>query len=114
MDLLQQLMKFLRNGLTAIFDFVQLIWTWSVKEIAKVPWDRIDTLAWWQIVILVVAGCAILYLLYRVLFELIDAGQKALGAIVTLLSVVAKTLPPVLLAGLTAAGAAWVLNNVHF
>jgi len=114
MQLLNQLLQFLKQGLTAIFNFVQLVWTWSVDQILKVPWDQVDTFPWWKILIMAVAGIAILYLAYRAIVELLDAGQKALGAIATLLGVVVKTLPPVLLAGLTAAVCAWVLNNVNF
>jgi hypothetical protein len=114
MQILNQLLRFLQDGLAAIFKFVHTVWTWSTKEILDVPWDQISSFPWWKDIILVIVGGAIVYLLYKAVMELLDAGQKALGAIATLLSVVVKTLPPILLAGLAAAVGAWVLNNVNF
>ena len=38
-----QLLKFLHEGISAIFRFVELIWTWSVDQIsrlASVPWQQ--------------------------------------------------------------------------
>jgi hypothetical protein len=44
----------------------------------------------------------------------LEAGEKALSAFATLLTVFVKTLPPILLAGFAAAAGAWVVNNVNF
>src|SRR5258708_36315010 len=38
-----QLLKFLQQGIAAIFHFIELIWTWSVDQISKlvaVPWPE--------------------------------------------------------------------------
>jgi hypothetical protein len=51
---------------------------------------------------------------YKAIRELLEAGQKALAAVATLLSVLIKTLPPAILAGLAAAAGAWAVNNVNF
>jgi hypothetical protein len=114
MELLNQVLQFLQQGLAAIFKFIHLVWSWSVNEISHVPWDRISTFPWWKDVILVLLAAGIIYLLYRALLEVVEAAHKVLSAIATLLSVLVKTLPPILLAGLAAAGGAWVLNNVNF
>ncbi len=42
-EVFDQLLKFLQQGISAIFRFVELIWTWSVDQISKlmaVPWKR--------------------------------------------------------------------------
>ncbi len=114
MQFLDQLLRFLQQGLAAIFNFVRIIWKWSIEQIFAVPWGQLGTLPLWKIVILVAAGCAIIYFLYRAGSELLDAGQKALSAFATLLSVLVKTLPPILLAGLSAAGGAYLINHVNF
>jgi len=38
-----QLLKFLQQGIAAIFHFVEPIWTWSVDQISRlmaVPWQQ--------------------------------------------------------------------------
>ena len=43
-----QLLKFLQQGIAAIFHFIELIWTWSVDQISKlvaVPWPEWPLLA---------------------------------------------------------------------
>ncbi len=114
MQFLNQLLQFLQQGLAAIFRFVQTIWQWSVTQILAVPWERIGDLPIWKIALLVVIGAAVIYFLYRAARELLDAGEKALSAFATLLTVFVRTLPPMLLAGVAAAVGAWVINHVNF
>src|SRR5712672_2359181 len=69
-----QLLKFLQQGIAAIFHFVELIWTWSVDQTSKlmaVPWQ--DWPLWKQI-LLVLILVAVLGALYRVGMELLEAG----------------------------------------
>jgi hypothetical protein len=61
-----------------------------------------------------VTGAAVVYFLYRAGRQLLEAGEKALSAFVTLLTVFVRTLPPILLAGAAAAAGAWVVNHVNF
>jgi hypothetical protein len=60
----------------------------------------------------VIGGVA--YALYRVIVELWQAGERILAAFATLLGVLVRTLPMVLIAGLIALSGVWVLNNVDF
>jgi hypothetical protein len=53
------------------------------------------------------------YFLFRAARELFAAGEKAFSAFLTLLTVFAKTVPPILIAGLAAAAGAWVVNHVQ-
>ncbi len=114
MQFLDQLLNFLRTGLSAIFRFVETIWRWSVQQIFGVPWNALGDLPLWKQLLLVVVAGVVLYFLYKAIKELLEAGEKALAAFATLLTVFVKTLPPILLAGIAAAAGAWVVNNVTF
>lgn len=114
MQILNQLLLFLKQAISAIFNFIQTIWQWSVKQILAVPWHQLGSLPWWKVVILAVTAAVVAYLLYRAGKELLDAGEKALSAFVTLLTVFVRTLPPILLAGGAAAAGAWVINHINF
>jgi hypothetical protein len=113
MQFLNQLISFLQQGIAAIFRFIRSIWGWSEAQIRSVPWENLSTLPLWKIVLLILVAGVIIYLLYKSLRELVEAGQKALAAFATLLSVFVQTLVPVLLAGITAALGAWIVNNVN-
>jgi hypothetical protein len=62
----------------------------------------------------VICGAVVVFLVYRAARELLAAGEKALSAFVTLLTVFVRTLPPILLAGAAAAAGAWAVNHVNF
>jgi hypothetical protein len=113
MQIINQLLQFLKQAISAIFNFIQTIWHWSVAQILAVPWQQLGNLPWWKVIILVVTGIVVFYLLYRAGRELLEAGEKALAALATLLAVFVRTLPPVLLAGAAAAAGAWVINHVN-
>ena len=107
-----QLLLFLQQGISAIFKFVQLIWTWSVGQIdalTQVPWQSWPL--WKQVLLIVVIG-AVAWALYKAANELWDAAERILAAFAALLGVLVRTLPSVIVAGLIALGGAWVLNNV--
>lgn len=112
MQFVDQLLDLLRQGLAAIFSFIDAIWRWAAAQISGVPWSEFGLLMLWQQVLLVITAAAVIYLLYRAIRELLDAGKKVLDAFVTLLSVLVNTLVPAILAGLIAAGGAWVVNNI--
>ncbi|RPH47072.1 MAG: hypothetical protein EHM84_08575 [Lysobacterales bacterium] len=107
-----QLLQFLQQGISAIFRFVQLIWTWSVEQVTtlmQAPWQ--DWPLWKQmLLVLVMAG--VIWALYRAARELWDAGERILAAFATLLAVLVRTLPRVMVAGVIALGGLWVLNNL--
>jgi len=107
-----QLLKFLHQGIAAIFHFVELVWAWSVDQISKllaVPWH--DWPPWKQVLlVLILAG--VLWALYRAGRELLEAGVAILVAFGALLSVLVQTLPHVFLAGAIALGGVWVVNHL--
>ena len=107
-----QLLKFLQEGIAAIFHFTQLIWTWSVDQITKlmsVPWQ--DWPLWKQVLlVLILAG--VLWSLYKVGRELLEAGAAILAAFAGLLGALVQTLPHVFLAGVIALGGVWLVNHL--
>jgi len=107
-----QVLRFAQQAIAAIFQFVGIVWGWSIGEVGKVfqaPWQ-----SWplWKQFLLVLIAAGVVWALYRAIKELWEAGERALVAITGLLGAFVKTLPKVLLAGLIALGGIWILNNV--
>jgi hypothetical protein len=108
----EQLLKFLHDGIAAIFRFVELIWSWSVDQIARlasVPWQQWP---FWKQLLLVLILAGVVWALYRVGRELFLAGAAILAAFAELLGVLVRTLPHVMLAGVIALGGVWVINHL--
>jgi hypothetical protein len=111
-QMFDQLLKFLQQGISAIFRFVELIWVWSVDQISKllaVPWGEWPL---WKQFLLVLILAAVVWALYLAGRELLEAGAAILNAFAHLLGVLVRTLPPVLLAGVIALGGAWLINHL--
>src|SRR6266404_5651205 len=107
-----QLLKFLHEGISAIFRFVEIIWTWSVEQISKlmaVPWQEWPL---WKQFLLVLILAGVIWALYRAGRELLEAGAAILGAFAHLLGVLVRTLPHVMLAGIIALGGVWLVNHL--
>jgi hypothetical protein len=107
-----ELLKFLHQGIAAIFRFVELIWTWSVDQISRLaaePWQQWPL---WKELLLVLILAGVIWALYQAGRELLEAGAGILSAFAHLLGVVVRTLPHVLLAGVIALGGAWLINHL--
>jgi hypothetical protein len=107
-----QLLKFLQQGIAAIFHFVELIWTWSVDQISRlmaVPWQQWPI---WKQILLVLIIVGVLWALYRAGRELLEAGAAILAAFARLLGVLVQTLPHVFIAGVIALGGVWLVNHL--
>jgi hypothetical protein len=107
-----QLLQFLQQGIAAIFHFVQLIWTWSVAQISAllaVPWQQWPL---WKDILLALVLVAVIWALYRAAIELFAAGERILIAFAHLLSVLVRTLPSIVFAGLIALGGVWLMNHL--
>jgi hypothetical protein len=107
-----QLLKFLQQGIAAIFHFVELIWTWSVDQISKllaVPWQEWPA---WKLILLLLVLAGVIWALYRAARELLEAGAAILAAFAALLAVLVQTLPSVFLAGVIALGGVWLVNHL--
>lgn len=107
-----QLLRFLHEGIAAIFHFVELIWTWSVDQITRlmaVPWQ--DWPIWKQILLVLIIA-AVAWALYRAGMELLAAGAAILASFARLLGALVQTLPHVFLAGVIALGGVWIVNHL--
>lgn len=107
-----QLLQFLQQGIAAIFHFVQMIWTWSVGQISAllaVPWQQWPL---WKDILLALVLVAVIWALYRAAIELFAAGERILIAFAHLLSVLIRTLPSIVFAGLIALGGVWLMNHL--
>jgi hypothetical protein len=107
-----ELVKFLQQGIAAIFHFVELIWTWSVDQISKlmaVPWQEWPL---WKQVLLVLILAGVVWALFGAGRQLFRAGAAVLAAFARLLGAFVQTLPHVLLAGVIALGGVWLVNHI--
>lgn len=109
-----QLVQFVQQGVAAVFRFVQFIWIWSIGQMTTLLQLPLEEWSWPKRGVLVLVVLILICVLYYAARDLWAAGQTIVGAFGTLLNVVVKTLPKVLLAGLIALVSAWVLNNVDF
>jgi hypothetical protein len=105
---------FVRQGVGAIFRFVQAIWMWAVEQIGILLQQPFQDWHPWKLVILTVIAFGVGWYLYKAIWELWDAWQKILAALATLIGVLIKTLPQVLIAGLIALGGVWLLSVIDF
>ena len=85
----------------------------GLAQVLSVPWGRVGELPGSKVLLLIASAGIVAYFLFRAARELYSAGAKAFSAFVTLLRVFAKTMPPLLFAGLAAAAGAWVVNHVQ-
>jgi len=111
-EILSQVLRFLQQGIAAIFRFVELIWSWSVDQVTKlaaVPWSEWPIL---KVILLAIVIVAIVWALYRVFWELWLGAERVLSAFARLLVVFVHTLPRVLLAGVIALVGLWLMNHL--
>ena len=111
-QIFDQLLAFLQQGIAAIFRFVQLIWSWSVGQISTLTQMHWQNWPLWKQILLVLVLAGVVWALFKAAKELWEAGERILAAFATLLSVLVRTLPRVLVAGVIALGGLWVLNNL--
>lgn len=107
-----QFLDFVKQGVSAIFRFIEIVWTWAVGQITtltSVPWQ-----SWplWKQVLLIIIAAAVAFALIKAALELWAAGARILTAFATLLIALVGALPSIALAGAVALGGVWILNNV--
>lgn len=110
-QIFNQLLQFVQQGVATIFNFIQLIWSWSVTQVSTLMSVSWQNWPFWKQVLLVVIALAVLYALFSVVMQLFEAGARILTAFATLLIAFVNTLPSVLVAGIIALGGVWLLNN---
>jgi hypothetical protein len=111
-QILSQVLHFLQTGIAAIFHFIELIWTWSVDQVARlvdVPWHDWPIL---KVILLLIVVAAVIWALFQVFWELWLGAERILSAFAALLVIFVHTLPRVLLAGVIALAGVWVINHL--
>jgi hypothetical protein len=112
-QIFDQILQFLQQGISAIFRFVRLVWTWSSGEIAKllqVPWENWPL---WKQVLLILLVVIVVWILFGAAVRLWASAVRVLSSFARLLVVLVATLPTILLAGIVALGGLWAINNVN-
>ena len=105
--------KLLQQGIEALFDLFRLAWTWSFGQIITILKSDWQSLPAWKIFVLAIVLIGIGFALYRVVVQLWGAAEQILKAFIGLLSVLVSVLPYIVVAGLIAAGGAWVISNIN-
>jgi hypothetical protein len=113
MEFLNHFQQLLYAVFAAIFIYMRDVWQWWLAQILSVPWGRVGDLPGPKILLLIASTGIVAYFLFRAARETYTAGEKAISAILTLLRVFAKTVPPLLFAALASAAGAWVVNHVQ-
>jgi hypothetical protein len=113
MEFLNHFQQLLYAVFTALFSYMGDAFQWWLTQVLAVPWGRVGDLPGPKVLLLIASAGIVGYFLYRAARELYTAGEKAFSAFVTLLRVFARTVPPILFAGLAAAAGAWVVNHVQ-
>jgi len=109
---LNQVFQFLQQGVSTIFHFVEVVWSWSVTQITKLmaaPWPNWPL---WKQICLVLVCAAVIVVLYKAAVELWRAAEGILAAFAGFIVVLVRTLPSVLLAGVIALGGVWIINHL--
>jgi hypothetical protein len=107
-----QFLDFVRQGIGAIFRFVQFVWEWAAGQVGnllQVPWHDWPV---WKLLVLAAIVFGVGRQLYFAIWEIWQASEKILAALATLMGVLIKTLPQVLIAGLIALIGVALLSNV--
>lgn len=112
-QIIDQIVNFLQQGISAIFRFIEIVWRWSFGEIISIFQSDWQSLPIWKIAILAMVVIAVVYVLYRAVFALWRAAEQIFQAFVGLLTVLIAVLPYVLIAGLIAAGGGYIIQHVN-
>ena len=113
MEFLNHLQQLLYALFTPLFSYMRDAFQWWLAQVLAVPWGRVGDLPGPKVLLLIASAGIVAYFLFRAARELSRRGEKAFSAFLTLLTVFAKTVPPILIAGLAAAAGAWVVNHVQ-
>lgn len=104
--------RFAQSLVNLLWQALEFIWNWSFGQIVRMFGLNFATLPIWKQVLFVLVIAALVYFLYKVFKDLVEAVTKVLGAIVGLIGALVSMLPQIVYAGLVAFGGAWLINNI--
>jgi hypothetical protein len=105
---------FVRQGVGAVFRFVQAVWLWAVEQVGNLLQQPFQDWQPLKLLILTAIVTGVVWYLYKAIWELWDAWNKILAALATLMAVLIKTVPQVLIAGLIALADVALLSALDF
>jgi hypothetical protein len=112
--IINSIVQFLQQGIAAIFKFLQLVWNWSFGQIVSVFSSDWQSLPIWKIVVLIIALGAIAYILYKAFMVLWSGVVALFHAFVELLGKFVSVLPQIVIAGIIAFAAGYVIQHINF
>ena len=111
---IRQVADLLAQGITAIINFLQVVWTWSFGQMIAIFQADFQSLPIWKLIVLAIAVIAIAYLLYKAGKEVWESVVALFSAFIKLLTSFVQALPWVLIAGLIAFAASWAVKSLNF
>ncbi len=111
MQILNQLLQLLQQGITAIFDIFRTIWTWTISQIlgfVNLPWGSMPI---WKLAVALAIGAIASYLFFKALRDLWDHVEKILKAFAGLLANLVTVAPYVLGGGVLFAVLIWIVRT---
>jgi len=111
---IRQVADLLAQGITAIINFLQMIWTWSFGQIITIFQTDFQSLPMWKLIVLAIAIIAMAYFLYKAGKEIWASVVALFSAFIKLLTSFVQALPWVLIAGLIAFAASWAITSLNF
>jgi len=113
-QIIRKIADLLAQGLSAIVEFLQLVWTWSFGQIITIFQSDFQSLPIWKLVILAIAMAGIAYFLYKAARQIWDAVLSLFKSFISLLTSFVSALPWILIAGVIAFAASWVITSLNF
>ena len=112
--IINSIVQFLQQGIAAIFKFLQLVWTWSFGQIVSVFSSDWQSLPIWKIVILIIPHGAKAKNNNKAVKVLWSGVVALFHAFVELLGKFVSVLPQIVIAGLIAFAAGYVIQHINF
>lgn len=112
-QVIDQIVQFLQQGISAIFKLLQIGWSWSFGQIITVIQSDWQSLPVWKLFVLALVVGGVAYVLYKAAQEVWNAGENVLKAFLSLVGVLVSALPYILIAGVIAFAGGWVIRTVN-
>ncbi|MEO1609685.1 MAG: hypothetical protein AAFR90_10155 [Pseudomonadota bacterium] len=111
-QIINQIAALLTQGISAIVQFLQLVWKWSFGEIINILQSNFQTLQLWEQILLVVAILAIAYIIYMVGKRIWESIVGLFKAFIDLITALFKVSPLIVIAGIIAFAASYAIKNL--
>lgn len=110
---LNQAIAFAQQVISWIGKFLEMIWTWSFGQILKMFQLPFGNLPLWKQVVFVIVVAALVYFIWSIFADILEAIKKVMSAALGLLSAIIEKLGDVLMAGVIALVGAWIITEAN-